>query len=77
MRICCFHDVFNGTVGLSLSQVLLESVSEDGQLSAFQLGFEDAVFRCEVFIAQQELLVDRPGSILLLREMLPPTGAGL
>jgi hypothetical protein len=33
MRLCCLHDGFNGTVGLSLSQVLLESVSEDGQLA--------------------------------------------
>ena len=33
MRLCCLHDGFNGTVSLSLSQVLLESVSEDGQLS--------------------------------------------
>ena len=33
MRLCCLHDGFNGTVGLSLSQVLLESVSEDGQLT--------------------------------------------
>ncbi len=32
MRLCCLHDGFNGTVGLSFSQVLLESVSEDGQL---------------------------------------------
>ena len=30
---CCLHDGFNGTVGLSLSQVFLESVSEDGQLA--------------------------------------------
>jgi hypothetical protein len=33
MNLCYHHDGFNGTVGLSLSQVLLESVSEDGQLS--------------------------------------------
>ena len=33
MMLCCLHDGFNGTVGLSLSQVLLESVSEDGQLT--------------------------------------------
>ena len=33
MRLCCLHDGFNGTVGLSLSQVFLESVSEDGQLA--------------------------------------------
>ena len=33
MRLCCLHDGFNGTVGLSLSQVLLESISEDGQLA--------------------------------------------
>ncbi len=32
MRLCCLHDGFNGTFGLSLSQVLLESVLEDGQL---------------------------------------------
>ncbi len=30
MRLCCLHD---GTVGLSLSRVFLESVSEDGQLA--------------------------------------------
>ena len=33
MRLCCLHDGFNGTVGVSLSQVLLESVSEYGQLT--------------------------------------------
>ncbi len=35
MRLCCLHDGFNGTVGgtvgLSLSQVFLKSVSEDGR----------------------------------------------
>ena len=31
--LCCLHDGFNGTVGLSLSQVFLESISEDGQLT--------------------------------------------
>ena len=33
MMLCCLHDGFNGTVGLSLSQVFLESISEDGQLA--------------------------------------------
>ena len=33
MMLCCLHDGFNGTVGLSLSQVFLESISEDGQLT--------------------------------------------
>ena len=33
MMLCCLHDGFNGTVGLSLSQVFLESSSEDGQLA--------------------------------------------
>ena len=33
MMLCCLHDCFNGTVGLSLSQVFLESISEDGQLA--------------------------------------------
>ena len=33
MMRCCLHDGFNGTVGLSLSQVFLESISEDGQLA--------------------------------------------
>ena len=32
MMLCAFIDGFNGTVGLSLSQVFLESISEDGQL---------------------------------------------
>ncbi len=33
MSLCFLHDGFNGPVGLSLSHLLLESVSEDGQLS--------------------------------------------
>ena len=33
MMLCCLHDGFDGTVGLSLSQVFLESISEDGQLA--------------------------------------------
>ena len=33
MMLCCLHDGFNGTVGVSLSQVFLESISEDGQLA--------------------------------------------
>ena len=33
MMLFCLHDGFNGTVGLSLSQVFLESISEDGQLA--------------------------------------------
>ncbi len=33
------------------------------QESAFQLGFEDAVLGGEIFIAQQELLIDRPGDV--------------
>ena len=33
MRLCRLHDGFNSAVGLSLSQVFLESVSEDGQLT--------------------------------------------
>ncbi len=32
MMLCCLHNGFNGTVGLSLSQVFLESISEDGVL---------------------------------------------
>ena len=36
MMLCCLHDGFNGTVGLSLSQVFLESISEDGQLAICQ-----------------------------------------
>ncbi len=32
MMLCGFPDGFKRNVGLSLSQVLLESVSEDGQL---------------------------------------------
>ena len=34
MKLCRLHDSFNGTLGLSFSQVLLESISEDGQLVA-------------------------------------------
>ncbi len=37
MMLCCLHDGFNGTVGLSLSQVFLESISEDGQLAIWTL----------------------------------------
>ena len=33
------------------------------QEPAFQLGFEDAVLGGEIFIAQQELLIDRPGDV--------------
>ncbi len=37
MMLCCLHDGFNGTVGLSLSQVFLESISENGQLAIWTL----------------------------------------
>ena len=32
MRLCCLHDGFNGTVGLSLSHVILQGAAQDGQL---------------------------------------------
>ena len=40
MSVCCLSDGINGTVGLSLPQVFLESVSEDGWLA---IGREAAV----------------------------------
>jgi len=30
---------------------------------SFQLGFEDAVFRCQIFISRQQLLIHRPGDV--------------
>ena len=42
MMLYCLHDGFNGTVGLSLSQVFLESISEDGQLA---IGLEAVLSR--------------------------------
>ena len=42
------------------------------QQPAFQLGLEDAVLGGEILIAQQELLVDRPGYVGARSEAIRP-----